>query len=173
MAEIAIIGSDIQEVIGSAIAILLLSGGLVPLWLGVLISAVASFMMLLVERYGARVLEALFGVLIAVMVAAFAVSLEVAIWCTGARGPVWGADCCYGGGICGKSGSVSRGDRDCGGRWVGRWLGLGASIAWWWLWQYFWEWLGEKGVQRSKGWWLALGREADGKCIQRPVVTHS
>lgn len=38
MVELAIIGSDIQEVIGSAIAILLLSGGVVPLWGGMNIS---------------------------------------------------------------------------------------------------------------------------------------
>lgn len=38
MMEVAIIGSDIQEVIGSAIAIQLLSDGLVPLWIGVLIT---------------------------------------------------------------------------------------------------------------------------------------
>jgi natural resistance-associated macrophage protein 2 len=40
MMEIAIIGSDIQEVIGSAIAIQLLSNGAVPLWAGVLITGV-------------------------------------------------------------------------------------------------------------------------------------
>jgi NRAMP (natural resistance-associated macrophage protein)-like metal ion transporter len=38
MTEIAIIGSDIQEVIGSAIAIRLLSNDVVPLWAGVLIT---------------------------------------------------------------------------------------------------------------------------------------
>lgn len=76
MAEIAIIGSDIQEVIGSAIALLLLSRGAVPLWGGVLLSVALSFTMLLVERCGIRKLEALFGVLISIMVASFAVS-----WC--------------------------------------------------------------------------------------------
>ncbi len=35
MVELAIIGSDIQEVIGSAIAILLLSQGAIPLYAGV------------------------------------------------------------------------------------------------------------------------------------------
>ena len=40
MTEIAIIGSDIQEVIGSAIAIQLLSGHRIPLWAGVLITGV-------------------------------------------------------------------------------------------------------------------------------------
>lgn len=34
MVELAIIGSDIQEVIGSAIAMLLLSGGVIPLYVG-------------------------------------------------------------------------------------------------------------------------------------------
>ena len=39
MAELALIGSDIQEVIGSAIAIKILSQGVLPLWSGVLITA--------------------------------------------------------------------------------------------------------------------------------------
>ena len=39
MAELALIGSDIQEVIGSAIAIRILSNGIVPLWGGVIITA--------------------------------------------------------------------------------------------------------------------------------------
>ncbi|KAI8476617.1 MAG: natural resistance-associated macrophage protein-domain-containing protein [Monoraphidium minutum] len=71
MAEIAIIGSDVQEVIGSAIAILLLTGGAVPLWGGILISAAAAFLLLLVERLGVRHLEALFALLISTMVGAF------------------------------------------------------------------------------------------------------
>lgn len=73
MAEIAIIGSDIQEVIGSAIALLLLSRGAIPLWAGVLLSVCVSFLMLLVERWGVTTLEGLFGVLISVMVGSFAV----------------------------------------------------------------------------------------------------
>ena len=39
MAEMALIGSDIQEVIGSAIALKILSHGFLPLWSGVLITA--------------------------------------------------------------------------------------------------------------------------------------
>lgn len=39
MAEVALIGADIQEVIGSAIAIKILSNGLIPLWMGVIITA--------------------------------------------------------------------------------------------------------------------------------------
>jgi len=56
------------EVIGSAIAILLLTGGAIPLWAAILLSAAASFLLLLVERFGIRHLEALFGLLIATMV---------------------------------------------------------------------------------------------------------
>ncbi|KAL6551758.1 Metal transporter [Orobanche gracilis] len=39
MAELALIGADIQEVIGSAIAIKILSQGFLPLWAGVVITA--------------------------------------------------------------------------------------------------------------------------------------
>jgi natural resistance-associated macrophage protein len=39
MAEVALVSADIQEVIGSAIAIKILSHGLLPLWAGVVITA--------------------------------------------------------------------------------------------------------------------------------------
>lgn len=39
MAELALIGADIQEVIGSAIALQILSNGYLPIWAGVLITA--------------------------------------------------------------------------------------------------------------------------------------
>ncbi|KAG0458540.1 hypothetical protein HPP92_023697 [Vanilla planifolia] len=51
MAELALIGADIQEVIGSAIAIRILSGGVVPLWVGVLITALDCFIFLFLESY--------------------------------------------------------------------------------------------------------------------------
>lgn len=73
MVEVAIIGSDIQEVIGSAIAIRLLSGGAVPLWAGVLITGVDTFFLLFLERLGARKLEAFFAVLVATMTVSFGV----------------------------------------------------------------------------------------------------
>ncbi|MBA0820711.1 hypothetical protein Gohar_021645 [Gossypium harknessii] len=60
MAELALIGADIQEVIGSAIAIQILSNGALPLWAGVLITA------------SDWKLEAVFAVLIATMALAFA-----------------------------------------------------------------------------------------------------
>lgn len=52
MTELAIIGSDIQEVIGSAIAVSILSQGTIPLWGGVLITAADTFTFLLLEGYG-------------------------------------------------------------------------------------------------------------------------
>ena len=64
----------LRQVIGSAIALLLLSRGAIPLWAGVLLSVSISFLLLLVERWGVTKLEALFGVLISVMVCSFAVS---------------------------------------------------------------------------------------------------
>jgi natural resistance-associated macrophage protein len=39
MAEVAMVGADIQEVIGSSIAIKILSNGYLPLWAGVVITA--------------------------------------------------------------------------------------------------------------------------------------
>ncbi|OWM65664.1 metal transporter Nramp3-like [Punica granatum] len=72
MAEVALIGADIQEVIGSAIAIRVLSNGAVPLWAGVVITAADCFIFLFLENYGVRKLEAVFAVLIATMALSFA-----------------------------------------------------------------------------------------------------
>ncbi|XP_044475831.1 metal transporter Nramp2-like [Mangifera indica] len=72
MAEVALIGADIQEVIGSAIAIQILSNGVLPLWAGVLITASDCFLFLFLEQYGVRKLEAVFAVLIATMALSFA-----------------------------------------------------------------------------------------------------
>ncbi|XP_027078335.1 metal transporter Nramp3-like [Coffea eugenioides] len=72
MAEVALVGADIQEVIGSAIAIKILSNGLLPLWAGVVITALDCFIFLFLENYGVRKLEALFAILIATMALSFA-----------------------------------------------------------------------------------------------------
>ncbi|XP_047321486.1 metal transporter Nramp3-like [Impatiens glandulifera] len=72
MAEVALIGADVQEVIGSAIAIKILSNGFIPLWAGVVITACDCFIFLLLENYGVRKLEAVFAVLIATMAISFA-----------------------------------------------------------------------------------------------------
>ena len=71
MIEIAIIGSDMQEVIGSAIAFSLLSGGKIPLYAGVLITASDAFVFLLLDKYGLRKLEAFFAMLITIMAVTF------------------------------------------------------------------------------------------------------
>ncbi|KAE8704143.1 Metal transporter Nramp5 [Hibiscus syriacus] len=72
VAELALIEADIQEVIGSAIAIQILSKGALPLWAGVLITASDCFIFLFMENYGVRKLEAVFAVLIATMALSFA-----------------------------------------------------------------------------------------------------
>ncbi|KAF1391492.1 hypothetical protein PFLUV_G00042690 [Perca fluviatilis] len=71
MVELAIIGSDIQEVIGCAIAFNLLSVGRIPLWAGVLITITDTFVFLFLDKYGLRKLEAFFGFLITVMALSF------------------------------------------------------------------------------------------------------
>ena len=63
MMEIAIIGSDMQEVIGTAIAISILSNQTIPLWGGVLITILDTFTFLFLDKYGLRKLEAFFGFL--------------------------------------------------------------------------------------------------------------
>jgi len=69
--EIAIIGSDMQEVIGTAIAIYLLSNKVIPLWGGVLITIVDTFTFLGLDKFGLRKLEAFFALLIATMALSF------------------------------------------------------------------------------------------------------
>lgn len=71
MVELAIIGSDMQEVIGCAIAFSLLSSGRIPLWGGVLITIIDTFVFLFLDKYGLRKLEAFFGFLISIMAITF------------------------------------------------------------------------------------------------------
>ncbi|XP_018565976.1 protein Malvolio isoform X2 [Anoplophora glabripennis] len=67
MIEVAIIGSDMQEVIGTAIAIYLLSNRVIPIWGGVLITIIDTFTFLFLDKYGLRKLETFFGLLITIM----------------------------------------------------------------------------------------------------------
>jgi len=67
-----------MQVVGSAIAITLLTYGAVPLWAGVILTAFASFVLLLLERLGMRWLEALFAVLIGLMAVSFGVMYVLA-----------------------------------------------------------------------------------------------
>lgn len=53
------------QVIGTALALLLLSGGAMPLWAGVVVAAASAYLMLFLERLGVRYLEVLFELLIA------------------------------------------------------------------------------------------------------------
>lgn len=53
------------QVIGTAIALLLLSRGAVPLWGGVLVAAGSAYTILFLERLGVRYLEVVFELLIA------------------------------------------------------------------------------------------------------------
>ncbi|XP_058156107.1 natural resistance-associated macrophage protein 1 [Dasypus novemcinctus] len=76
--ELAIVGSDMQEVIGTAIAFNLLSAGRIPLWGGVLITIVDTFFFLLLDNYGLRKLEAFFGFLITIMALTFGYEYVVA-----------------------------------------------------------------------------------------------
>jgi natural resistance-associated macrophage protein len=67
MTELAIIGSDIQEVVGCSIGLFILFG--TPLATGVVVTAATAFGFLYLERLGTRPLELFFGALIAVLAA--------------------------------------------------------------------------------------------------------
>ncbi|CAI2386614.1 unnamed protein product [Moneuplotes crassus] len=69
MAEIAIIGSDIQEVIGTAIAFKILFG--FPIWVGSIITILDTFTFLFIHACGVRKLEAVFAVLVGTMAICF------------------------------------------------------------------------------------------------------
>lgn len=57
--------------IGTAIAINLLSFGYIPLWAGVLITILDTFTFLFLDKYGLRKLEFFFGLLITIMAVTF------------------------------------------------------------------------------------------------------
>jgi NRAMP (natural resistance-associated macrophage protein)-like metal ion transporter len=64
----------LQETIGSAIAISILSNGHVPLYAGCIIVSISAFSLLLLEQIGFRQLEALFGVLIGIEAVALGIN---------------------------------------------------------------------------------------------------
>ncbi|KAI9497820.1 natural resistance-associated macrophage protein-domain-containing protein [Zychaea mexicana] len=74
-AQIAIIGADIMEIIGTAIALHILLR--LPLWVGVLITTVDTFTFMMIQRYGMRKMEAFFMMLILVMTTCFWVEMVV------------------------------------------------------------------------------------------------
>ncbi|MCD2315771.1 Nramp family divalent metal transporter [Sphingomonas sp. IC-11] len=82
LCEIAIIACDLAEVLGTAIALKLLFG--LPLVAGVCITALDVFLILALQRYGFRRLEAFVASLLIVIAGCFALELAWA-------GPDWGA----------------------------------------------------------------------------------
>ena len=75
MTELAIIGSDIQEVIGSATALTILFN--IPIWLGAVITILDSFLFLFIHYFGVRKLELFFLALIAIMTVTFCANMFV------------------------------------------------------------------------------------------------
>src|SRR5262245_2403669 len=75
-AEVAIIATDIAEVIGTAIGLNLLFG--VPLEIGVLLTALDVFLILYLQKLGFRYLEAFIITLLAVITACFAMQIALA-----------------------------------------------------------------------------------------------
>jgi NRAMP (natural resistance-associated macrophage protein)-like metal ion transporter len=78
MAELAIVGSDIQEVVGSSLAVLLLTNGTIPLWMGVIVGAVGAYVLLFLEKFGLRWLESFFQVMVGVLALCMTVLFFVA-----------------------------------------------------------------------------------------------
>ena len=75
-AEIAIIATDVAEVVGTAIGLNLLFG--IPLEIGVIITALDVFIILLLQRLGFRWVEAFVVALLAVIFACFTVQIALA-----------------------------------------------------------------------------------------------
>ena len=71
IAELGIIAVDMIEVIGGATALRTLSNGSIPLWAGVLVTASCGFIILWLERWGMRWLEAVLITMIGMMAGAF------------------------------------------------------------------------------------------------------
>jgi manganese transport protein len=82
MAELAIIATDIAEVIGTAIGLNLIFG--IPLEIGVIITALDVFLILYLQKLGFRWVEAFVMVLLAVIAVCFGIQIFLA-------DPVWGA----------------------------------------------------------------------------------
>ena len=73
MTEAAIIGSDMQEVVGSATAISILTG--YPLYVGAIITILDSFLFLFIHYFGVRKLEFFFLFLISIMTITFVTNM--------------------------------------------------------------------------------------------------
>ena len=74
--ELVAIATDLAEFLGGALGFYLLFG--MPLWIAGLVTAVATFLILALERYGFRPLEAVITVLVGVIAACYLVELVIA-----------------------------------------------------------------------------------------------
>ena len=74
--ELAILATDLAEVIGTAIGLSLLFG--FPLWLGAILTAIDVVLTLAFERFGFRKLEAFVIALLMIIAASFAIQLALA-----------------------------------------------------------------------------------------------
>lgn len=88
LCEIAIIACDLAEVIGSAVAIYLLSGGRIPLMWGVLITGFDVLLLLGASRFGFRKIEAIVITLVATIAICFGIEIFYAkpVWSSVAAG---------------------------------------------------------------------------------------
>ncbi len=76
LAEIAIVATDIAEVIGTAIGLQLLFG--VPLEIGIIVTALDVFLILYLQRMGFRYLEAFIIALLGIIAVCFAIQIALA-----------------------------------------------------------------------------------------------
>ena len=74
--ELVAMATDLAEFLGGALGIYLLFG--IPLWIAGLVTAVATFLILALERYGFRPLEAVITALVGVIAACYLVELVIA-----------------------------------------------------------------------------------------------
>nr|BAX56209.1 metal transporter [Oryza glumipatula]BAX56210.1 metal transporter [Oryza glumipatula] len=75
LAELAVIASDIPEVIGTGFAFNLLFH--IPVWTGVLIAGSSTLLLLGLQRYGVRKLEVMVALLVFVMAGCFFVEMSI------------------------------------------------------------------------------------------------
>jgi len=76
LTEVAIVASDIPEVIGTAFALKMLFG--LTLWIGIVLTSVSAMLFLMIQSFGARILEAFFALLVAMISACFIAELHFA-----------------------------------------------------------------------------------------------
>ncbi|HET6487375.1 MAG TPA: Nramp family divalent metal transporter [Spirochaetia bacterium] len=73
VAEIAAMATDLAEFLGATLGFALLFG--IPLWLGVILTAIATFVILSLERFGFRPLEAVITALVGVIAVCYVVEM--------------------------------------------------------------------------------------------------